>query len=64
MIEVSRYPSVTVRPRRATFTNMIAPVAFAAFGALTGRYDLAFMISGVLTLICVPLLWGIDAQHS
>ena len=36
--------------------------AFAAFVALTGRYDLAFMISGVLTLICVPLLWGIDSE--
>ena len=43
-------------------SNMLAPVAFAAFVALTGRFDLAFMIAGVLTLVCVPLLWGIDSE--
>jgi MFS family permease len=43
-------------------SNMLGPMCFAAFVALTGRYDLAFMISGVLTLICVPLLWGIDSE--
>ena len=41
-------------------SNMGGPVAFAAFVALTGRFDLAFMISGVLTLLCLPLLYGID----
>jgi len=41
-------------------SNMLGPVFIAAFVAMTGRFDLAFMISGALTLICVPLLWGID----
>jgi MFS family permease len=40
--------------------NMLTPVAFAAFIAMTNRYDLAFMISGAFSLICVPLLYGID----
>ena len=43
-------------------SNMGGPVGFAAFVALTGRFDLAFMISGALTLLCLPLLWGIDRE--
>lgn len=42
--------------------NMLAPVAFAAFIAVTGRYDIAFLISGVFSLGCIPLLWGIDRK--
>jgi MFS family permease len=41
-------------------SNMLTPVAFAAFIAITNRYDLAFMILGAFSLICVPLLYGID----
>jgi MFS family permease len=41
-------------------SNMMGPVGFAAFVALTGRFDYAFMISGALTLFCLPLLRGID----
>jgi hypothetical protein len=41
-------------------TNMIAPTAFAAFVAATGRFDVAFMVAGCCALVCVPLLWGID----
>ena len=40
--------------------NMLTPVAFAAFVAVTGRYDLAFLASGAFSLICLPLLYGID----
>jgi MFS family permease len=38
--------------------NMLTPVAFAAFVAITGRYDLAFMACGVFSLVCLPLLYG------
>src|SRR5260221_7984860 len=41
-------------------SNMLTPVAFAVFIAITNRYDVAFMISGAFSLICVPLLYGID----
>jgi MFS family permease len=41
-------------------SNMLGPVGFAAFVALTGRYDLAFVIAGAFSLICLPLLYGID----
>lgn len=40
--------------------NMLTPVAFAAFVALTGRYDLAFLACGAVAFGCLPLLWGID----
>jgi hypothetical protein len=40
--------------------NMLTPAAFAAFIAATGRYDIAFLVSGAFSLICLPLLWGID----
>jgi MFS family permease len=43
-------------------SNMFGPVSFAAFVALSGRFDYAFMISGVLTLLCLPLLHGIDRE--
>jgi MFS family permease len=41
-------------------SDMMGPVGFAAFVALTGRFDYAFMISGALSLICLPLLYRID----
>jgi len=41
-------------------SNFLGPVFFAAFVTATGHYDLAFMISGALTLLCLPLLHGID----
>jgi predicted MFS family arabinose efflux permease len=44
------------------FSNMLAPVAFAAFVAATGRFELAFVIAGVCSLLCLPLLWGIDGK--
>ena len=40
--------------------NMLTPIAFAAFVAVTNRYDLAFLISGAFSLICLPLLHRID----
>jgi MFS family permease len=43
-------------------SNMLTPVAFAGFIAATNRYDLAFLISGAFSLICVPILYGIDRQ--
>ncbi|AMN39570.1 MFS transporter [Rhodoplanes sp. Z2-YC6860] len=43
-------------------SNMLTPVAFAVFIAATNRYDLAFLISGVFSLICVPILYGIDRR--
>jgi MFS family permease len=42
-------------------SNMLGPVGFAAVVALTGRFDWAFMISGVFTLLCLPLLHRIDS---
>jgi nitrate/nitrite transporter NarK len=44
-------------------TNMLTPVAFAAFVALTGRYDLAFMVCGAFSLVCLPLLYGMGAKN-
>jgi MFS family permease len=41
-------------------TNPITPVAFAAFVAVTGRYDIAFLVSAAISQVCVPLLWGLD----
>jgi MFS family permease len=41
-------------------TNLVTPVVFAAFVAVTGRYDIAFLVSAAFSLVCVPLLWGID----
>ena len=40
--------------------NMLTPVAFAAFVALTNRYDLAFLVCGAVAFGCLPLLYGID----
>jgi len=42
--------------------NMIAPTAFAAFVAATGRFDLAFMIAAVCCWLSLPLLWGVDRR--
>jgi MFS family permease len=39
-------------------SNMLAPIAFAAFVAATGRFDVAFMTAGAFSLLCLPLLWG------
>ena len=44
-------------------SNMMGPIGFAAIVALTGRFDLAFIISGAFTLICLPLLRGIDRRE-
>ena len=41
-------------------SNMLTPVAFAAFIALTNRYDIAYLILAAFSLACVPLLYGID----
>jgi MFS family permease len=41
-------------------SNMLAPAAFAAFVAVTGRFDVAFMLSGAVAMVCLPLLYGID----
>jgi MFS family permease len=41
-------------------SNMMGPVTFAAFVALTNRFDYAFMASGALSLLCLPLLHNID----
>jgi sugar phosphate permease len=43
-------------------SNMLAPIAFAAFVAVTGRFDLAFVIAGACSLLCLPLLWRIDRE--
>jgi predicted MFS family arabinose efflux permease len=43
-------------------SNMLGPVGFAAFVALTGRFDYAFMLSGAFSLLCLPLLYGIDRE--
>ncbi len=43
-------------------SNMIAPIAFAAFVAVSGRFDLAFIAAGACSLLCLPLLWGIDRK--
>jgi hypothetical protein len=40
--------------------NLVTPVAFAAFVAATGRFDLAFLISAAFSLVCLPLLYRID----
>ena len=42
--------------------HTVAPVAFAAFVAATGRFDLAFVMAGACSLVCLPLLWGIDGE--
>jgi MFS family permease len=40
--------------------NMLTPVAFAAFVAVTGRYDVAFLVCAAFGLLCLPLLYGLD----
>lgn len=37
-------------------SNMLSPIAFAAFVAATGRFDLGFMIAGACSLLCLPLV--------
>src|SRR5262249_11865817 len=41
-------------------SNMLGPIAFAAFVAVPARFDHAFIIGGALSLLCLPLLYGID----
>ena len=43
--------------------NMLTPVAFAAFVAITGRYDLAFLACGAFSLVCLPLLYGMGPKN-
>ena len=43
-------------------SNLIAPVAFAAFVAATKRFDVAFIAAGACSLACLPLLWGMDRK--
>ena len=43
--------------------NMLTPVAFAAFVAITGRYDLAFLVCGAFSLVCLPLLYGMGPKN-
>ena len=43
-------------------SNMFAPIAFAAFVAATGRFDLAFLAAGACSLLCLPLLFGVDRE--
>jgi MFS family permease len=37
-------------------SNMLAPVLFAMFVAATKRFDLAFLIAGLCSLLCLPML--------
>lgn len=41
-------------------SNMLTPVVFAAFIAVTNRYDIAYLILAAFSLACIPLLYGID----
>ncbi len=41
-------------------SNMLGPVGFAAIVTLTGRFDVAFFVAGAFTLLCLPILRGID----
>jgi MFS family permease len=40
--------------------NVFGPIGCAVIVALTGRFELAFMIAGAATLLCLLLLWGVD----
>jgi MFS family permease len=44
-------------------SNMLGPIAFAAFVALTGRYDYGFLMAGAFSLMCLPLLYGMDRKR-
>lgn len=44
--------------------HTVAPIVFAAFVGVTGRFDVGFMIAGACSLLCLPLLWGIDRKVS
>lgn len=43
-------------------SNMVAPIAFAAFVAATGRFDVAFLAAGACSLLSLPLLFRIDPE--
>jgi MFS family permease len=42
--------------------HTIAPIAFAAFVGVTGRFDIGFIIAGACSLLCLPLLWGMERK--
>lgn len=42
--------------------HTITPIVFAAFVGVTGRFDVGFMIAGACSLLCLPLLWGVDGK--
>ena len=44
-------------------SNMLAPVAFAAFVAVTNRYDYAFFAAGAFSIVCLPLLYGMGPKN-
>jgi MFS family permease len=41
-------------------TNLVTPIVFAAFVAITGRYDVAFLVTAASSLLCLPLLFAVD----
>ncbi|TCT07290.1 MFS transporter [Paralcaligenes ureilyticus] len=43
--------------------NMVAPVAFAAFVAITGRFDHAFVAIAVFSLLSIVFLIGLDGKE-
>jgi MFS family permease len=44
--------------------NMLTPIVFAAFVATTGHYDIAFLVCGACSFICLPLLYGLREKVS
>jgi MFS family permease len=44
-------------------SNMLAPLLFGAFVTATRRFDLAFLIAGASSLLCLPLLLRRDAPR-
>ena len=43
-------------------SNMLAPILFALFVAATKRFDLAFLIAGTCSLLCLPMLWRQESR--
>lgn len=43
-------------------SNIIAPAAFATFVAIANRFDYAFFAAGACSLLCIPLLSGLDRR--
>jgi len=42
--------------------HTITPIVFAAFVGVTGRFDIGFIIAGACSLVCLPLLWGMERK--